>query len=144
MESIATTTLVTGIAFLAVLFLKHESRRKKRKLEAAFAGRETLDAEGFYDKYFKAKGVPPNIVLGVREVLEEQLLADMSRLADIDDFSKNLGFFFEFDSMADIEIVMALEEKFGIKIADDEAADTKTVDDLVRLVWRKAEPQNAP
>jgi acyl carrier protein len=61
----------------------------------------------------------------------------MSRLADNDDFSKNLSFFWDFDSMADVEIVCALEEKFGIKISDEEAEKAHTISEIVNLVYSK-------
>lgn len=77
------------------------------------------------------------MVVGVGTILEEQLSADLSRLRDTDDLSKNLAFFWDFDSLADVEIVCALEERFGIKISDEEAERTKTVADIVHLVQTK-------
>ena len=60
-------------AVVLVLFGKLENRRRKTRIEAAFAGRERLTSEQFYEKYFKETGVPFSIVSGVRKVLEEQL-----------------------------------------------------------------------
>jgi acyl carrier protein len=61
----------------------------------------------------------------------------MSCLHDEDDFSKNLNFFWEFDSLADVEIISALEKKFGVNITDEEAENAHTVNDIVNLVARK-------
>ena len=138
--------VLLGIAVIVVLLaiaIYLESWQKKKTVEAAFSGRTPLESEQFYDRYFKEKGVPFHIVAGIRAVLEEQLSADMSRLADTDDFSKNLNFFWDFDSMADVEIVCALEERFGIKISDNEAEKTHTVSDIVNLVCNKARAQRA-
>lgn len=43
------------------------------------------------------------------------------------------------DSFARIELVLALEERFGFELSDSEAADLSTVDDLVRIIMRKRE-----
>jgi acyl carrier protein len=67
----------------------------------------------------------------------------MSRLSAEDDFSKNLNFFWQYDSMADVEIVVRLEKEFDIKITDVEAERTKTVEDLVNLVWLKLQQRAA-
>lgn len=110
---------------------------KENKIKEAFAGRLPLTAEEFYERYFSNRGIPPEIAVGIRKVLEEQLGADMSCLQAEDDFSKNLSFFWDFDSMADVEIVVALEKHFGIKISDAEAEKAHTVSQLVHLVAEK-------
>ena len=137
---------VIGIA-LAVLaiyvLVKWEGRAKRRKIEKAFSGREALLPEQFYERYFAAKGVPFEVANGVREVLTEQLDADLSRLIDADDFSKNLSFFWSFDSMASVEIVIALENKFSIKIEDVEAERARTVGDIIQLVCEKIKASHA-
>jgi acyl carrier protein len=61
----------------------------------------------------------------------------MSQLISEDDFSQNLSFLWAWDSMADVEIVNQLEEKFHIKITDNEAEQAHTVKDIVLLVSRK-------
>lgn len=114
-----------------------ERSKKNNLIESAFSGRAHLTTEDFYSRFFKTQGVPFHIVEGVRRILSEQLDADMSRLHDEDDFSKNLDFFWEFDSMADVEIICALEKEFGINITDEEAENTHTVKDIVLLVARK-------
>lgn len=42
-----------------------------------------------------------------------------------------------YDSMADIEIVLALDKEFGIEIAREDAAAARTVRDIVYLVWNR-------
>ncbi|WP_426172133.1 acyl carrier protein [Pseudoduganella sp. R-34] len=118
--------------------------RRRRRIERAFQGRESLTPETFYETYFLKKGFPLSVVAGVRDVLETQLSADLSRLVDTDDFSKNLSFFWSFDSMADVEVVCALEERFHIEISDDEALNAHTVEDIVSLVHKKTGVQGQP
>jgi acyl carrier protein len=128
------------IAILLVIGIPmwiYESRAKRKKFEEAFAGREPLDEKTFYETYFQSRGVPADVVIKVRHILEEVLDADLSRLKVEDDLTKNLSFFFQYDSMADVELVERLEEEFSIKIADAEAEKTRTVEDIVNLVWFK-------
>ena len=130
--------LVLG-TIASVAFVKNEREQKNKKIEEVFSGRDSLTATDFYERFFQDQGVPEEIVAGIRKVLEEQLEADLSRLVASDDFSKNIGFFFEYDSMADVEIVCALEEEFSIKIKDEEAQSAHTIQDIVNLVWRNVQ-----
>lgn len=118
-----------------------EPRAKERKLSEAFAGREPLTSDEFYERYFLQLGVKREVVVGIRKILEERLGADMSCLLAEDDFSKNLSFFWDFDSMADVEIIIAIEEHFQVKITDAEAEKTHTVSELVELVSGKVGAQ---
>lgn len=134
--------IIVGIVVI-VLVCKLESRRRKARIEAAFAGRERLTSEQFYERYFKEAGVPFSVVSGVRKVLEEELGADLARMSAEDDFSRNLKFFWAFDDMADVAIVKALESHFDVSVTDAEAADTHTVSDIVSLIHSKELGSNA-
>ncbi|MDR2208700.1 MAG: hypothetical protein LBE22_07000 [Azoarcus sp.] len=128
-----------GIAIVAsvIWLVGHERRAKEKKVQRAFVGREPLTPEAFYDRYFLGLGIEPEVIFGIRKILEEHLDADMSRLHAEDDFSKNLSFFWDFDSMADVDVVLAIEEYFQIKITNTEAEKTHTVSELMRLVSGK-------
>ncbi|MDD2760935.1 MAG: hypothetical protein PHH11_11655 [Methylomonas sp.] len=135
--------IVTAALLIAVTnYLRY--KRRMNQIEAVFAGRIPLEPLEFYLRYFKGKGIPFYVVDGICSILEEHLSADLSRLREDDDFSKNLSFFWDFDSMADREIVCALENKFGIKISEEEAEKTHTVADIMDLVNSKLEEQNSP
>ena len=114
-----------------------EAREKKKKIAAAFADREAVDERTFYERYFQNNGVPADVAIKVRRILEDELGVDLSRLTAEDDFTRNLSFFWEYDSLTDVEVVMRIEEEFGIKISDEEAGKTHTVKNLVDLVWYK-------
>src|SRR5262245_40452735 len=128
--------VVALVVIGAIPFAIYSSRKKKKKYDAAFGGREPLDEGIFYERYFKSLGVPFYVVIGVRKSLQEVLQDDLSQLSSKDDFTRNLSFFFEYDSMADVEIVEKLQE-FRIKISDKEAGEAHTVEDIVLLVWNK-------
>jgi len=63
-------------------------RAKRKKIEAAFANRERLNTETFYERYFQSEVVPKEIVCKIKHILEEELGADLSRLKASDDFPK--------------------------------------------------------
>ena len=120
-----------------------DSEERTKKIQAAFAGREPLDELTFYERYFMSRGVPSDVVVRFRRVLEDELKADMSRLRAEDDFARNLSFFWEFDSMADVELIIRLEEEFRIKIKDAEAQQATSVAEMVELVWSKLRTREA-
>ncbi|MBE1288021.1 MAG: hypothetical protein GJ671_09945 [Alteromonadaceae bacterium] len=127
---------VAGLVWFA-LATWNEGPRKAKKLDKAFTNRKRLSPREYYETFFQQEGFSEEVAVGVREVLEQQLDVDLSRLSSCDDFSKNLSFFWEFDSMADVAIVVALENRFSIKISDDEASSARTIKDLVCLVESK-------
>ncbi len=136
-ETIAIVTAVAIIGVLIYLFVRFDRWRTKTKIEKIFAGRDKLDDKAFHEQYFANLGVSPEVSAGVRGTILEVLDVDLSRLSDTDDFSKNLRFFFDLDSLADVEIVTELEERFGIEISDQEAQATDTIRDIVLLVDKK-------
>ncbi len=119
-----TIQVILGIAIITVIVITlglWQTRAKIKKIEKTFANRQPLDERAFYERYFESRGVPFFVVSKVRTILEDELDADLSRLSIEDDFSQNLSFFWEYDSMADVEIVTRLEEEFRIKITNTEA-----------------------
>lgn len=114
-------------------------RRRKEQLEEIFGGRQELSERDFYEQYFEAKGVPFYIVKKIREIMEEVLNADLSRLSAKDDLAKKLDFFWQQDSLADVEMFEKFEEEFNIKFhqSDFKNLQTTTIDDIVNIVWQK-------
>lgn len=66
----------------------------------------------------------------VKEVVTEQLNIDEGAVTDEASFIDDLGA----DSLDIVELVMALEESFGISIPDEEAENIKTVGDAVSYI----------
>ncbi len=134
------TILFIVVAILIVIWaIRYETIKKNKKIAAVFSGRDRHSIEQFYERFFQDQEIPFYIVQAVIRILAEQLDTDMSRLKDEDDFSKNLSFIWDFDSMADVEIICALEKEFGITISDSEAKNIQTVKDIIHLVTKKIE-----
>ena len=129
--------IMVVVLILSLLFQKNEKVEKEKQIKKAFSGRESLSPQQFYERYFESQGVPLEVVVKIRELLEKHLEADLSRLSAEDDFSKNIQFFWDFDSLADVEIVMALEEEFDIKLTDADARKMCTVRDIVNEIRNK-------
>lgn len=116
------------------LFFRRFDLNGRARLERVFTGRDALSAEDFFDRYFQDQGYARDLVERIRKVYETNLNFDLSRLSAEDDFSEELRFIWQYDSMADVEIVMGLEKEFGITIRDDEAAQMKTIRQVVEYV----------
>ena len=67
------------------------------------------------------------------EIICEQLDVKSEDLSNDKKFTDDLGA----DSLAIVELVLALEEKFGIKIPDDEVDNIKTVGDAVSYIKQR-------
>jgi acyl carrier protein len=127
--------VVVVIVLIAIsLLIKKEDKRREVEIDKIFEGRIKLTPDEFYEEYYNDKGIPKYIILDILKLLEDELEADLSRLIPDDDFSKNLRYLFEFDSMADVEIIESIESKFSITISDTEAENIKTINDLVLFV----------
>ncbi|MBK5094506.1 MAG: acyl carrier protein [Deltaproteobacteria bacterium] len=71
----------------------------------------------------------------VKEIVSEQLGRDANEVTDGASFIDDLGA----DSLDIVELVMAMEDEFGIEIPDEEAEKIKTVKDVIEYI--KANPK---
>lgn len=69
----------------------------------------------------------------IKEIISEQLDVNEGDIDPSKSFTDDLGA----DSLAIVELVLALEEKFGVKIPDDEVDGIKTVGDAVSYIKTK-------
>ncbi|MCU0844026.1 MAG: acyl carrier protein [Spirochaetes bacterium] len=69
----------------------------------------------------------------VRKIIVDQLGVDESEVTDDASFVDDLGA----DSLDTVELVMALEEEFGIEIPDEDAEKIITVGDAVKYIDSK-------
>ena len=66
----------------------------------------------------------------VRDIIAEQLDVDKNSITPETNLMKDL----EADSLDAVEIIMAIEDEYGIEIPDEEAEKIQTVADLVKYV----------
>ena len=66
----------------------------------------------------------------IKEIIMEQLQVDKSEITMETNLMKDLSA----DSLDAVEIIMAIEDEYGIEIPDEEAESIQTVQDLVRFV----------
>ena len=71
---------------------------------------------------------------GLASILEEVADVTPSDVSDDKSFVDDL----DVDSLSMVEVAMAAEEKFGVKIPDDELPKLKTVGDAVRYIESNA------
>ncbi len=50
----------------------------------------------------------------------------------------------QLDSLALLSLVVAVEDRFRVALSDDDAATTRSLDDLARLVAARAAPEVLP
>ena len=67
---------------------------------------------------------------GLAEILNEVADVDASDVSDDKSFTDDL----DVDSLSMVEVAMAAEEKFGVKIPDDELPKLKTVGDAISYI----------
>ena len=70
----------------------------------------------------------------VRAIIAEQLGVKIEEVTDTASFVEDLGA----DSLDIVELVMALEEEFGVEIPDEDAEKIITVGDAIRYIDQKS------
>lgn len=70
------------------------------------------------------------ITARVKEIVSDQMNVDKNEILDSSKFATDLGA----DSLDQVELVMELEEEFGITIPDDAAENILTVGDAIKYI----------
>ena len=70
------------------------------------------------------------IMAGLAEILEEVAGVEPTKVEEGKSFTDDL----DVDSLSMVEVVVAAEEKFSVKIPDDEVQNLKTVGDAVPFI----------
>ncbi len=74
------------------------------------------------------------VINKVKKILAAQLDIDVNKITESTDIAEDLGA----DSLDVVELMMSIEEEFGIEISDEEARNFKTVGDVVSYIESKA------
>lgn len=75
----------------------------------------------------------------VKSIIAEQLGVKKEEINDASKFIDDLGA----DSLDTVELVMALEEEFGIEIPDEDAEKMVTVGEAVKYIEEKAKQSSS-
>jgi len=76
----------------------------------------------------------PGVEEKVRNIIVDQLGVDATEVSTTSSFVDDLGA----DSLDRVELIMALEETFGIEIPDEEAEKIVTVQDAIEYIQKNA------
>ncbi|MBI1729908.1 acyl carrier protein [Candidatus Acetothermia bacterium] len=76
-----------------------------------------------------------NIEDQLKKIIAEQLMVEVDELADEASFVDTLGA----DSLDTVEMVMEIEDEFGIEIPDEDAEKMTTVGEAIAYVKSKVE-----
>ncbi|MBO7642188.1 MAG: acyl carrier protein [Alphaproteobacteria bacterium] len=74
-----------------------------------------------------------NVADKVKAIIAEKLGVDPAKVVDEARFVDDLGA----DSLDTVELVMALEEEFGVEISNEEGQEIQSVKDAVSFIEKK-------
>ena len=77
---------------------------------------------------------PADVLAGLKEILEEVAGVSASQIELDKNFTEDL----DVDSLSMVEVVVAAEERFGVKIPDEAVTDLATVGDAVNFIVNAA------
>ena len=80
------------------------------------------------------------ILKRIRPIIAKQLNVELRDVKPSVNISRDLGA----DSLDALELVMAVEREFNIKISDDDTINIFTVDDAVNYIHQRISPDDAP
>ena len=75
-----------------------------------------------------------DVLAGLKEIVEEVAGIPAASI----ELDKNFADDLEVDSLSMVEVVVAAEERFGVKIPDDQVTELKTVGDAVNFIVNAA------
>ena len=129
--------LLTTAVAISVFGMLLNDRVLRSRVRKRLSTRPHLSPSDFAATYYRQREA--DVAKRVRRVLDSvaaDLGLDLSGSQPSDDVVKDLSFD-DLDSMATVDLVLALENEFNIKITDTEAASMRTVGDIIEFITRK-------
>ncbi len=135
--------IISTLVFMALMFglgfLFNPDKKTKAKLNELFLSRPIRTDNDYYEEFFVDSDIPFEVVSKIRAIFSEQFGVDLRALEADDDLSKDYSLIWDLDSLADVEIIMALEADFEIEISDEEAARIRSIRTISEIVALKIE-----
>jgi len=124
---------------LVVACISNPDKKTRARLNDLLSSKPERNDQDYFDEFYSGSDVSEEVVSKIRYIFCEQTGIDLKPLEPDDDLSGDYSLIWALDSMADVEIVIALEEEFGIEISDAEAASMKSIRDISVIVTSKLE-----
>lgn len=115
-----------------------QQRHIFRRVKDLRASRQPLTSDEFYNLYFKSEGIPREVVVKTRRIIEEVMHEDFAWARPEDHLVYDMGIDAG-DSLDAVKIVMRLEKEFNIRLPDEECEKCSTLGDLIRFVAQKVQ-----
>jgi len=119
------------LAALAVFGVILVDRSEKRRALGHMAGRESLSASQFANRYFSEDQIP--VAEKLLGVLSRHLSVDLSRLCPDDRLVEDLRMD-ALDSMSTLEFMLDIEKELNVTIPNEAAAKMLTLRQVVEFV----------
>ncbi len=130
-------TLLSFVVCTALMWIFDSDKKDKLKLAELFSNRAVRSDEDYDRTFFKNSSIDKDVVTQVRRVFIEQLGENYDLLEPDDDWTADYLVIWNLDSFGYVELMMALEEEFEIKISDAEAAEMRSLRDITEMVSAK-------
>jgi acyl carrier protein len=128
--AVLTVWILGRLVALSIVGVVLHDRINLQRARRLLGGRPPRDSSSFGRAYFGESGHRALLATEVREILAQHVPFLLDGLAPDDAFVRDLRMD-ELDSMATVEFVLAVEERFGIKIPDADAQGILTFRQLI-------------
>jgi acyl carrier protein len=118
-------------------WLVDPTRKARSEISSRFSGRTSLSDSEYYAQFFSNSKISSDIVARVRKVFSVQLGEEFRLLYPDDDWTKEFQVIWSLDSMADVELVLALEDEFKVSISEQESARMKCLRAVIEIINEK-------
>ena len=111
-------------------FSKETTESRDNKNKRMFMHEHLTTSEDFKQELIYLYKQNKLSVEKVKDLIAKQLNKDVSEISEEKELVKDLGA----DSLDAVELIMAIEEDFGVTISDEDGSNVKTVGDVVKLI----------
>ena len=127
---------------LVVACIANPDKKTRARLNDLLSSKPERNDQDYFDEFYSGSDVSEEVVSKIRYIFCEQTGIALKSLEPDDDLSGDYSLIWALDSMADVEIVIALEQEFGIEISDAEASSMKSIRDISVIITSKLEEKN--